>query len=100
MHTLRGALRLAGMAGLSALTVACGSKLDGTYTNPSGIVMLELKSGGKATMGLGGETRDCTYTEDGKQVRLACAGDRISLRINDDGSLFAPGFAGVMRKTK
>ena len=100
MPAIRGALRLAVGAVLAALTIACGSKLNGTYTNPSGIAMLELKSGGKATMGLGGETRDCTYTEDGKQVPLACAGDRISLRINDDGSLFAPGFAGVMRKTK
>ena len=100
MQAICGALRLAVGVGLSILAIGCGSKLNGTYTNPSGIAMLELKSGGKATMGLGGETRDCTYTEDGKQVRLSCAGDKISLRINDDGSLFAPGFAGVMRKTK
>ena len=100
MPVIRGALRLAAGAVLGALMIACGSKLNGTYTNPSGIAMLELKSGGKATMGLGGETRDCSYTEDGKQVRLSCAGDKISLRINDDGSLFAPGFAGVMRKTR
>jgi hypothetical protein len=100
MRRTGGIQRLAVVLGLLGLVTACGSKLNGTYTNPSGIAMLELKSGGKATMGLGGETRDCSYTEDGKQVRLTCAGDRISLRINDDGSLFAPGFAGVMRKTK
>jgi len=99
MHTLRGALRLAGVAGLSALFIACGSKLDGTYTNPSGIVMLELRSGGKATMGLGGETRECTHAEEGKQVRLTCGGEKITLRINDDGTLWAPGFIGVMKKS-
>jgi len=99
MHTLRGVLRLAGVAGLSALSIACGSKLDGTYTNPSGIVMLELRSGGKATMGLGGETRECTHAEEGKQVRLTCGGEKITLRINDDGTLWAPGFIGVMRKS-
>lgn len=100
MHTLRGALRLASAAGLSALSIACGSKLDGTYTNPSGIVMLELRSGGKATMGLGGETRECSHAEEGKQVRLTCGGEKITLRINDDGTLFAPGFIGVMKKSK
>ena len=99
MHTLRGALRLAGVAALTALA-ACGSKLDGTYTNPSGIVMLELRSGGKATMGLGGETRECTHAEEGKQVRLTCGKDQIALRINEDGTLFAPGFIGVMKKSK
>ena len=99
MHTLRGALRLAGVAALTALA-ACGSKLDGTYTNPSGIVMLELRSGGKATMGLGGETRECTHAEDGKQVRLTCGRDQIALRVNEDGTLFAPGFIGVMKKSK
>ena len=87
--------------GLGAVLVAgCGSKLNGTYTNASGIAMLELKSGGKATMGLGGEAKDCTYTEDGKQIRLTCFGEQISLRINDDGTLFAPGFVGVMKKSK
>jgi len=100
MHRLRGALRLAGIAGLSTLAVACGSKLDGTYTNPSGIVMLELRSGGKATMGLGGETRECTHAEEGKQIRLTCGKENILLRINDDGTLFAPGFIGVMKKSK
>jgi len=99
MHTLRGALRLAGVAALTALA-ACGSKLDGTYTNPSGIVMLELRSGGKATMGLGGETRECTHAEEGKQIRLTCGKENILLRINDDGTLFAPGFIGVMKKSK
>jgi hypothetical protein len=103
MHTLRGALRLAGLASLSALFIGCGgcgSKLDGTYTNPSGIVMLELRSGGKATMGLGGETRECTHAEEGKQVKLTCGGEKITLRVNDDGTLFAPGFIGVMKKSK
>ena len=99
MHTLRGALRLAGVAVLTALA-ACGSKLDGTYTNPSGIVMHELRSGGKATMGLGGETRECAHAEEGKQIRLTCGKENILLRINDDGTLFAPGFIGVMKKSK
>lgn len=93
-----GVHRLAVMLGLCGLVAACGSKLDGTYTNPSGIVMLELRSGGKATMGLGGETRECTHAEEGKQIRLTCGGEKIILRVNEDGTLFAPGFIGVMKK--
>ena len=100
MQRMRGAQRLAVRLGLCGLVAACGSKLNGTYTNASGIVMLELKSGGKATMGVGGETKDCTYSEDGKQIHLTCAGDRIALRVNDDGSLWAPSFVGVMKKSK
>ncbi len=92
--------RLAMVLGLCGLLGGCGSKLTGTYTNATGIVMLELKSGGTATMGLGGETKDCTYAEEGKQIRLTCAGDRIALRVNDDGSLWAPGFVGVMKKSR
>lgn len=100
MRGMRGVQRLALVLGLCGLLSACGSKLNGTYTNATGIVMLELKSGGKATMGMGGETKDCTYAEEGKQIRLTCAGDRIALRVNDDGSLWAPGFVGVMKKSK
>ena len=100
MHGMPGVQRLVGVLALSGLALGCGSKLTGTYTNATGIVMLELKSGGKATMGLGGDTKDCTYTEDGKQIHLTCAGDKIALRVNDDGSLFAPGFIGVMKKSK
>lgn len=100
MHAIREALRLVGVAGLSGLLLGCGSKLDGTYTNPSGIVMLELRSGGKATMGVGGETRECTHAGEGKEIRLTCGKEHIALRVNDDGSLFAPGFIGVMKKSK
>lgn len=100
MYAIRGALRFVVLLTLSTWATACGSKLDGTYTNASGVVMLELKSGGKATMGVGGETKDCTHVEEGKQIRLTCAGDRITLRVNDDGSLWAPGFVGVMKKSK
>jgi len=100
MNQIPAALRLSLVLGLSALATGCGSKLDGTYTNPTGIVMLELRSGGKATMGMGGETKDCTWEEQKKQVLLLCARDRLTLRVNEDGSLFAPGFVGVMRKAR
>jgi hypothetical protein len=100
MKAIRGVKRLVGLAASSALALACGSKVDGTYTNPSGIVMLELRSGGKATMGVGGETRECTHAEEGKQIRLTCGGEHITLRVNEDGTLFAPGFIGVMKKSR
>jgi hypothetical protein len=51
-------------------------------------------------MGVGGETRECSHAEEGKQVRLTCGKEQIALRINDDGTLFAPGFIGVMKKSR
>jgi hypothetical protein len=79
----------------------CSSGLNGTYTNTGGMVMLELASGGKATMSMGGDIKTCTYTADEKSVVLNCGrNDQMSLRVNSDGSLTAPGFVGVMKKSK
>jgi hypothetical protein len=79
----------------------CSSGVTGTYTNTGGQVMLELASGGKATMSMGGDIKTCTYTADDKSVVLNCGrNDQTSLRVNADGSLTAPGFIGVMKKSK
>ena len=82
--------------------VACGSKLEGTYTDASGAIMLELKSGGKAELTFMGETGQCTYKVDGKSVMLNCRGDNTVFTIHDDGSLTGPpgSFIGVLKKSK
>jgi hypothetical protein len=88
------------MAALSLALTACGSKVEGTYSNANGLAMLELRSGGKATTTMMGDTHDCTYTVEGKQINVDCNGDKSAFRLNDDGSLTGPGFIGVMRKAK
>ena len=55
-----------------ALTIlaatACRSKFEGTYSNANGSIMLEVKSGGKASLTIMGETAECTYTVGGNQL--------------------------------
>ena len=85
---------------LSIANVACGGKLEGTYTNVAGNVMLELRSGGKADLTLNGETQNCGWKSDSKKVTVTCSGDSMDFGIHDDGSLTGPTMVGAMRKSK
>lgn len=85
---------------LSIANVACGGKLEGTYSNVAGNVMLELRSGGKAALTLNGETQNCGWKSDSKKVTVTCSGDSMDFGIHDDGSLTGPTMVGVMRKSK
>jgi len=85
---------------LSIANVACGGKLEGTYTNVAGNVMLELRSGGKAALTLNGESQNCGWKSDSKKVTVTCGGDSMDFGIHDDGSLTGPTMVGVMRKSK
>jgi hypothetical protein len=86
--------------------VACGgSGIKGTYSSTSGTMLLELRSGGKASFTMMGETQDCTYTVSGKNIHLTCGKNETDFRIMDDGSLtskspFVGATFGVLRKTK
>jgi hypothetical protein len=86
--------------GMSVLVAGCGAKVEGTYSNANGLAMLELKSGGKATVSLMGQASDCTYLVNENQVVVNCGGDKSVYRVNGDGSLTGPGFIGVMKKEK
>jgi hypothetical protein len=85
---------------LSLVVIACGSKVEGTYSNANGLAVLDLKSGGKATTTLMGESADCSYSVEDKQINLECEKDKSVFKINSDGSLTGPGFIGIMRKAK
>src|SRR5438874_7926746 len=80
----------------------CGSKMEGTYTNTGGMVTLDLKSGGKATFTMMGESLPCTYKASDDKIKLDCTpkGDKVDFMIHDDGSLTGPGFIGSMKKSK
>jgi hypothetical protein len=79
----------------------CGSKTEGTYTNTGGMVTLDLKSGGKATFTMMGETIPCSYKVKDSKVMLDCTpkGEKVDFMIHDDGSLSGPGFIGAMKKS-
>jgi hypothetical protein len=89
---------------ISAISVVggCGSNMEGTYTNTGGMVTLDLKSGGKATFTMMGETVPCTYKVSGDKVNLDCTpkGEKVDFMIHDDGSLTGPSFIGSMKKSK
>jgi phosphohistidine swiveling domain-containing protein len=80
----------------------CGSKTEGTYTNTGGMVTLDLKSGGKATFTMMGESIPCAYKVSGDKVNLDCTpkGEKVDFMIHDDGSLTGPSFIGSMKKSK
>ena len=102
---------IAVLCGLSAGTAivsgctSCGSSgMAGTYTDPAGAVLLELKSGGKANFTFMGDVEDCTYKASHPHLNLNCKGElgSVVLTIHDDGSLTGPpgSFMPGLRKEK
>jgi hypothetical protein len=79
----------------------CGSNMEGTYTSNMGNVVLDLKSGGKATFTLMGESMPCKYNVKGEKLALDCTpkGEKVDFVIHGDGSLSGPGFIGSMKKS-
>jgi len=70
----------------------CSGSVSGTYTDPSGAFVLNLKSGGAATFAFAGQQANCTYKSDGKTVNLTCEGQTgaLTLTVQSDGSLTGP----------
>ena len=83
---------------------ACTSGAQGTYSDQSGGLILELKSGGKANLTMQGEIVECTYSTSGKQITVECKGPAgINVfNVHDDGSLTGPpgSFFPALRKQK
>jgi hypothetical protein len=83
-------------------TAGCGgSNTEGTYTSNMGNVVLDLKSGGKATFTLMGESMPCKYNVKSEKLVLDCTpkGEKVDFVIHGDGSLSGPGFIGSMKKS-
>jgi|KBSMisStaDraftv2_1062788.scaffolds.fasta_scaffold00717_9 hypothetical protein len=81
------------LAGSLVLLVSgCDSAPRGTYTDANGAVMLEVRSGGKASFTFMGDVEDCSYESGGKQLTLSCKGEagKTVFNIHDDGSLTGP----------
>lgn len=101
---LRRHILFAAIAAAAFVLSSCGSKVQGTYSDPSGAVTLELRSGGQARFTFMGEEDTCTYIVKDMKVDLACKGPagNVELTIHDDGSLTGPPgtFMPALRKTK
>jgi hypothetical protein len=80
----------------------CVPNVEGTYSDANGAFVLELRSGGKASFTMMGETKPCSYTVSGNQITLECEGEKMVLTKHDDDSLTGPpeGTMPALRKTK
>lgn len=87
-----------------SLIAGCNSDrgIRGTYSDASGAWVLDLKSGGEASLTFYGDTRPCNYTVSGDQVAVTCKGERekLNFTVHQDGSLTAQGFMPALRKAK
>jgi hypothetical protein len=90
------------VASVCFFVAACGnSKIRGTYSNDGGTVVLDLRSGGEASITMMGETEACTYKVEKSTLHLTCGEHQVDFAIHEDGSLTGPGFfIGVLRKSK
>jgi hypothetical protein len=70
----------------------CSSRIQGTYTDPTGAFVLELKSGNSASFAFSGQAAPCTYQSAGSKINLQCQGqaDTLVLTVQNDGSLTGP----------
>ncbi len=77
-----------------------GSGVEGSYSNDTAGLALELKPGGIATFTYSlGDRNACTYAVNHSRLLLACKNDKVDFAINRDGSLTAP-FFGTVRKAR
>ena len=102
MEWLPRNIRLLNVVAVACLVlVACGSGVTGTYQNENAV--LELRSGGEATLTVIGIQAPCpSYTVVGENVTLKCSDGPLVFTRQDDGSLTAPSgnFIGVLRKSE
>jgi hypothetical protein len=100
---LLGLVLLASAVGAGCSACDTGG-MRGTYSDPASSLILELKSGGKASFTFQGDVADCTYSASGKQLTVDCKGDagRTVFTIHDDGLLTGPpgSFMPALRRQK
>ena len=101
-HTL-APLAVAALLICAVYLSACARKVEGaTYSGNGGVVRVEFKSAGKASVSTGPVSTPCSYTEGGGTVTLVCEGDKTVFTVDDDGALNGPqgGFLGRLIKLK
>jgi len=89
---------------LTAITLVlsisnCGNKFVGTYANANGTIVLDVKSGDKASLTILGEKKECSYQTNKDELTLACEDDKLVFNRHEDGSLTGPGMIGMLKKS-
>ena len=97
---------IAALALITSVIASCSSKskMEGTYSQAGGGmgIVLDLKSGDKATFSMSGEDFPCNYKVNGDKLALDCSpkGEKLDFTIHDDGTLTGPGLVGILKKQK
>jgi hypothetical protein len=99
-RTTLGKLALFAVLATATFASSCTNPYVGTYSNANGSIVLDIKSGDKASLTLMGETKQCTYQAEKEQLTLDCGGDKLVFTKHDDGSLTGPGMIGMLKKSK
>jgi hypothetical protein len=84
---------------IATLTVGCkGNRIEGTYADASGTIVLELKTGGRAQFTNRTSSEACTYHVTTDTIPVICpAGDHMFV-MGQDGRLTAPSVIGALRR--
>jgi hypothetical protein len=84
---------------LGLVVAGCESKrIEGTYADATGTIVLELKKGGTARFTEPTRSENCTYSVATDTIPVTCpAGERV-FAIGQDGSLTTPNITGALKK--
>jgi hypothetical protein len=90
-HSQIATICMAAVCLISLALIACGSSVDGTYQDPTGMLTVELKRGkASARVPFSEEAQEGTYKVDGDKVTIEIDGDALEFTRNHDGSLSPP----------
>lgn len=81
---------------MASVASGCGSRIEGKYTDPSGMVVLQLNDG-KAYMAFGALTVHGTYTVSGDKITVTGDNQTVVFTKNKDGSIDGPGDSFIPR---
>lgn len=84
---------------VALVLTACGSGINGTYSDDSGMVSYQFESGGKMYTKAMGMESELRYSVDGDRVKIEVpGGGNMIMTLNKDGTLKGP--MGMVLKKK
>lgn len=80
------------LAAMLCLLPACGSGIDGTYSDAMGVARYTFASDGKVTIEAMGLAQETAYVRDGDTVKIALPqkGASLDFTVGKDGALTGP----------
>jgi major membrane immunogen (membrane-anchored lipoprotein) len=81
------------------LLTACGSSIDGTYSDEMGMTSYNFKDGSKVYISVMGNETELEYEVDDDKVKINGPDGNIILTLNEDGTLQGPMGMKLSKKT-